>query len=99
MIRPELEKLGVGTTQEFTGKYQKHGKNYRLNGMTYTDVCIADLTYNEKYITDHVWIGRIPLFVVKEMKKGDKVFVRSTIKCYGDNRNETSLHGGSIKKL
>ena len=44
MIRPELEKLGVGTKQEFTGKYKKHGKSYRLNGITYTDVCIEDLT-------------------------------------------------------
>lgn len=99
MIRPELEKLGVGTTQEFTGKYKKHGKNYRLNGITYTDVCIEDLTHNEKYITDHVWIDRIPLFVVREMKKGDKVSVHSTIKSYGENGVETSLHGGSIKKL
>ena len=97
MIRPELEKLGIGTKREFTGKYQKQGKNYRIKEVTYVDVCVTDLTHNEKYITDHVWINRIPLSDVRQMKKGDKVSIHSLIKSYGNN--ETSLRGGSIKKL
>ena len=99
MIRPELQKLGVGTKQEFTGDYKKHGKNYRINKITYTDVCIENLMLDDKYITDHVWIDMIPLFMIRNMKKGDKVSVHSTIKSYGENGVETSLHGGSIKKL